>query len=487
LVKAERYAIALKKMELKIVSPKFTQFAYPASSSFRKEDPMNVVSPDFLTGNLHFKPFCVRISRGVVGIATTMQKNASTTEWHGHIVTFLSKASIVACVAVCIPLALAEAVAAFVLAGIGIALNRIFLDSKSEFFQKHSVKALSYAVHSAVATIVLFVLGIKNPNLKFQTTNAVLDHVLHIGSAGFIQCTFGAVLDRSAGRSAQLAITRSINLFSDSHPDLLNDIGMQLQEDFDINIRARMRQIPGLEPYLNRHPEDRDFARDFNFQTLLQDSAYRLRAGAMLQRYLAEMDIIQPQVDGADALNIDLNQNNIAESAYQRSLADLLKASFLEIYRTPDLYHCMDKDGQMGNDLLEMMDAATYVPLTTYTQYKELLRPIQCPSPFVTRNLRLYDQRRAQLIAAKAQVEQLNEGQKRELVQKIFRGSDVVAAGPVQAAYLSISRLAPPLYQGPLMTKTAIDLHAVENGDVVQVRSLFQKACQDAIAEIAQG
>lgn len=437
-----------------------------------------------LNNNLHLKPICAWTGRAVAWASTTWQKNASETEWHGHLVRFLSKATLIAGSILSIPIALIEAAVGFAFGGIALAFNKAAYADRSEFLQKHSLKFLSYAVHSLALSVTYLVLAIKNPILLHYTANAVIDHAIHIGSAGFIQCTVGASIDKSAERSPQLAITRTLNLLSDSHPNLLNDIGTQIERDFDINIRRRIEQVPSLEEYLNRHPDQRRIIENFNIHLLLNNQNYRQQVVLFGRQYLEESGIIGNQPDQFNPLRFELNRNTGEESAYQEHLARLLKNSFLQIYRTPELYHCLDKDGTEGNDLLEMMDASTYVPLTTFTQYQELLQPLICPRQF-SGNLVRYNQRRNDLTAAREQILALNEVQRGELVQKILRGADVAANGAVQAAYLSIHQLAPALYKGPLMTKTAINLQAVEGGgEMMDVRNLFQKACQDAIAEI---
>jgi hypothetical protein len=74
------------------------------------------------------------------------------------------------------------------------------------------------------------------------------------------------------------------------------------------------------------------------------------------------------------------------------------------------------------------------------------------------------------------------------LVEKILRGSNLeIKDKAVKEAYQLIGLLATSLYQGALMTKTAIDLSQIDrNNNIIATRNLFQGACQEAIAEINQ-
>ena len=155
----------------------------------------------------------------------------------------------------------------------------------------------------------------------------------------------------------------------------------------------------------------------------------------------------------------------------------------MEIHKTPDLSQCLDQPGNSGTELLELIDAGIYIPLTTYTQYKELLQPLQCPEQF-TGNLCFLAPRHTKLAAAKQQVEALDDAGRALLVQKILRGADFeLGREDVKNCYLIIAGLAVPLVNGPLMTKTAINLNGgAEN--LIVTTNLFQKSCQDAIAQI---
>lgn len=445
---------------------------------------MNVANPYLNRGNLHFKPICARLGRGVLWSSTSLQRNAHTNNWRGRVIHFASKAALFIGASTCIPIALIEAISLFIISGIGLLINNFLFSNRNEFFQKYSLMSLSYSVHSLAVAVALFVLGLKNPNLRFFTPNVLGDHALHLGSAAFSQGLIGGIIDQRVNRNAQETIQRTQNLIRDGHPDMLNDVINQLQIDFNLNLRERMGAVPHLEDFLNRHPQDRQFVQNFDLRNIIESPAYRQRAAEFVQRFLADMQLVRPGAVGANALRIELNQNTPEEIAYQNRLSHLLKSALLEIYRTPALSHCLDRDGDLGTDLLEMRDAGTFTPLTVYTQYKELSEPIQCPERF-SGNLLPFNPRRAELTAAQNALNGLNDDEKRGLVQKILRGADVVAEPRVQAVFLAINKLAAPLMQGPLITKVAIDLRNIERGEQpMDAANLFQKAYREAIAEI---
>jgi len=444
---------------------------------------MDNVNQYLSENNLHFKPLCARLGRAVAWASTTLQRNVPNAQWQGREVTFLSKAVLRTGSLVIIPLALIESTCLFVIFGLGMALNVLLCRSSSEVLQKYSLKAFSYSWHSLGMAFTFLILGIKAPRLPSFTLNALVDHSFHLGSAGLVQAVVGGLVDARVGRDPSLIVLRSLNLFRDSHPSLLYDLVDQVQRDVNINLREGMRQIPTLEEYLNRHPEDRDFVGTFNIRRLFGEEPYRLRTAEFVHRYLAEMRLVNPEFLRGEELRFELNVRNAEEAAYQDHLARLLKDSFVEIHRDNQLSGYLDNDGNSGRDLLEMVDASVWAPLAAYTQYKELLNLIVCP-PVLSSNSRDFN-RRIELLVVSAQVRALTQSQENNLIEKILRGSDYHVDGPVQAAYLAINQLSSALIQGPLMTQSAIDLRALEEGgNIMSTRNLFQSAMQEALAEV---
>lgn len=442
------------------------------------------------SNNLHFKPLTARLARELTDATTELQRSASLNQWHGHVVIFLSKAFFTMGAICSIPLALIETISSLASGIILGILNRSVYQDRSEFLQKYALKAISYGCHSLTSSVALLVIGWKAPLFLYHTTNAIVDHALYLGSAALIQCSCGVDIDQAAGRNPNLAIERTIQLLGDSHPDLIYDVLNQFQRDFDFDLRDRLGALPHLRTFLDQHPDSARFIREFNFQSFLTSAAYRQQAVQILRQFLIEAQLLRPDVQELNPYYFELNQSNAAEGTYQEKLAAFLKAAFLEIYRTPRLANCLSTDKETGQSLLESFDASICAPLATYTQYKELLQPLTCPSHF-TQSLRVYNDcqekegRYRQLQSAKTQVDLLTNQQKGTLVEKILKG-DLEVEPAVQEVYKKIGELAGPLYQGPLMTKTAIDLSQIDSGNIIVKRNLFQKACQEALAEIAQ-
>lgn len=437
----------------------------------------------YLENNLHSKPISSHLMRGVLWTTTSIQKRADETVWQGRTLIVISKAVLIAGAIVTIPIAAIEAVSLYIFAGLGMGLNYYFYSNHSAFLQHWSLKGLSYGFHSTLNGVALLTLGFKTPNLRYHTTNAIFDHALHLLSAALSQGVVGALLEGFGGYQINLAPTRVVNLLSDSHPALLNDILAQLQRDVGINLNVSLRNLPQLQQYLQRYPEVQAFVQSINVQNLISDAAYRTRALTIVRDFLVEMGLIERQPLGASPWLFELHQNTPEESRYQEYLASTLKGSFLEIYRNDRLVNMLGNQDHSGKQLMEVFDASIYVPLTMYTQYNELVQALQCPRHFQG-NLSIYGGRSFALGNAKGLLERLTADQKQLLVEKILRGGDFVVEQAVKDVYIAIGNLAPALYQGPLMTKQAINLIEVANGNVIETRNLFQKACQEALAEI---
>lgn len=426
----------------------------------------------FLEGNLHFKPISARLARGVFWTATSIQKCAQEDRWHGFFVVMISKVAFFTGAILCIPIALIETAAGLALGAVGILLNQVFCNNRSEFLQKHSLKALSFASHSCALSILLFLFEtIKIPELRFHIAYVVADHTLHLGSAALVQGVLGA-----SWTDPDSAMTRVFNLLKDSHPDLLEDFLAQLNNS---SLGERIRQTS--QNYLTRHPEEQ-FVRTLNVRELIQNDTYRLRALGALQTFLTEEGFVRA-VRG-NARHLELILNNEEELAYQDHLAGLVRDSFVAIHNTPNLWQHLNRDETQGNTLFERLDAAIHIPLARYTQYQEILQNIRCPNTFARGDFTQYNERQAKLLEAKGIVEALSPDQRDALVQKILRGEDVNAEGGVQEAFIKISALAFAL-QGPLMKNPTINLLGEEAEEFFRDHDLFQTACLEARDQIA--
>ena len=451
------------------------------------------------TNNLHFKPICARLERGVLWASATLQQNASTTHWHGHVVRFLSKATLGIGSLAVIPIALIEAGGTVVLVAIGLTFNALIYDDRSEFLQKHSLKALSYSLNSAAVLVASIVLCVTTPTSQYHFPHALIDHILHIGSALFIQGFARPILDRRAERDPSLAGNLALNLLADSYPDSALDLLNQLQRDFGIPMRNQAGEIITIQEFLNdprtgfqnslNNPEDQAFVANFDLH-LLEEPEYAIQTIVIVRRFLEAQGLVLAAENPDNPFLFELNQHQPEETAYQDRLSNLLRDSFLEIHRTPELVRCLnttDRFGETttGQDLLEAMDASIFTRLTAFTQLKELEHPILCPAVF-TGNLTDYNRRRADLLAAQRGFNTLTREQKAQLIQKILGAATDPARGAVHDMFLEINRLAAPLNQGPLMTKTALDLGNIRGGNIIDARNLFQAACQEALETIGR-
>jgi hypothetical protein len=431
---------------------------------------MSAVSQYLKSDNLHYKPLSARLGRAVLWTSTSLQKKKPTSSCLQFTVTLVAKGIILGGALALIPLAAVEAASSLAIGTLGMVLNRSLWKNRSEFLQKFSLKFIAYGINSLVVVVALFALGLSNPNLRFHTVNAAADHAIHIGSAAFAI----SFLDRSPSSE------RLVNLLHDSHPTLLEDLLDQLQSDFGLDLRGRVTENPTLTDYLRRHPEDRNFIQSFDFRRLSREVNYRRETLELLRRFLVDIRLIRAGQPLANMNALELNQNNSDEGNYQDRLGALLKHSFLEIYRSAELSQYLSKD-QLAN-----MQGEIFVPLSSYTQYKELLGEIGCPPRF-SRHLERYNSRQRDLIAAKRQLDTLTTDQKSALVRKILCGSSFAVTGKVQEVYLKVSELANPLYRGPLMKKHTLNLGTLGQGNFGQVfetQDLVQKACQEALAEI---
>jgi hypothetical protein len=469
---------------------------------------MAAVDP-YLRNNLHCKPLCARLGRAVLWGATSLNRQAAQPNWRG--LHALSRITLIAGAVVSTPIALIETVALFIIGIAGLYMNDLIYDYRSQFLQKHTLKCLSYAFHSLLTGIFLCSTAYRNHNLLSHMYYVPIDHLLHLGTAAVAQLIWGGKIDQKAGRPPETAHLRTLLLFTDNLPLMLNDIADQFNRESGLDFRERLRTLPFVIAHLARHPEDRPFIDSFSVGRLQEDD-YRHQAREVVQRYLADYlaahhedrDVIAHfSVDRLRerdyrnqlsqclqrllehmgfAQGIELNSLTPEERAYQERLSRFVKAAFLKIHDTPRLSSYLDRDGSRGTELLESL--SVYGLLIDYAQYLELLEEIHCPKRF-TGPLATYNKRRNDLIAAQESLRRLTEAERGQLVEKLLRGSDYEAPPHVQDVYLCITRLSSALMQGPLVTRTAINAGALERGgQIVEATNIFQEACREAQAEI---
>lgn len=434
--------------------------------------------------NLHFKPISARLTRGVIGASTAVMNSASETKWHGKVVRLIGKGTLLTGSVLSVPVALIELLSLTLIGTTGLAFNKLLYKNQSLFLQKHSLKSLSYALHSGTMVVALLLLIRKLPHIHLYTVQALMDYTLYLGTAGAVQHWAGIYLDPLAGRDPDLAVTRPLYLLVDNYQMVGNDIVHQIQYDFNITLRSEWRQTPALQAYLVNHPQDREFIASFDLRRMFTDRAYRGNAIDGVMRFLRESRVLN-QANISDGNLFDLNQATKQESDYQNHLANTLKEAFIEIHSDDTLSSYLDEEGSKGKERLEVIDAGIYTQLATYTQYKEILGPLLCPSSFTTPNLRQYNGRHQELLSLKTDLATFTEQQKVDLVRKILQGADFAVTDPVQVVYNKIGQLVSALTQGPLMTRVSLDLRALDNGDqIMQSRNLFQNACQEAVAAV---
>ncbi|HSX10147.1 MAG TPA: hypothetical protein VLF94_00300 [Chlamydiales bacterium] len=434
---------------------------------------MNATTVYLSRENLHFKPISARLMRGVLWGATTLEKKSNDIDWQGRAVHVASKAVMYTGAVLCIVIAAVEATCLLPIAAIGLLLNYFLREgAENGFLRKHSLKCVSYVLHNLLLQAALIGIMYQNPDLKYYTTNAILDNALYLLSAAAVQGIIGGRMDLHYHRPLELTGWRVLNLFRDGHPHMMLDVFDQVQRDTGTDLRERIGEDLGFEGYLHRHPEDRQFINTFNIENC-RDPAYQQRGAEFAQRFLTDAGIIR---GGAEGPQLVLNQNNNgAADAYQDRIERHVKDTFLEVYRTPLLCAYLDRNGR---DLLDRIDPRVVPPLAAYAQYKELLREIDCPAQFGG-NLARYNGRRASLLEAQQAVRALTEEQRRNLVQKTLRGAGYQVEPEVQRCFARINMLSADLYLGPLASRMAIDLQRRR----VQ-GTLFETACQNALAEI---
>jgi hypothetical protein len=398
--------------------------------------------------NLHFKPISAHLARCAAWASVELNKSASETRWHGHVVRALAKVTLAGGFCAALPIAAIEMLALGLISGLGIAIDYYLCGGGCEFLQKHSLIFLSYAINSLGAFVLLRAMLKKIPTLRSHSMVALYDWGARFCAAAMTQIQIGGWMDRSAGRNNE---PRILNLLFETLPEFGQDMVHQIQNDLGV----RLPELPALQEYLSRHPEDRRFIEEFDFHDLHQ-------AAAFAQRFLADARLVHINRD--DPLRFELFVNPQGVADYQEHVAQLLKGAFLELHNTPALSQHLEGGAQS----LAEMQASIFTPLSAYTVYKELRQEIQCPEQLA--------ERRQRLLAAKAAVDGLSDEDRNTLVQRIL-GAEVSETAQVHEAYLKINQLAPDLYHGPLLKKPVLDVNHMQ----MEV-DLFQRSLQEAFA-----
>lgn len=448
---------------------------------------MNSVNGLISNSDLHCRPLSALLGKEVAYRAVWLRNIKSDSLFQRHLLATLSKSLLIVGEALLLPLALIEAAGGAAIAAVGICISTLICRNNAPFYQRKFLKIAAYALHgSFVFLAALSVLAwYKQPDLKYHTQYTLLDQGFYLASGALVQQAWGNL--RGASEEAN---SRILNLFKENYPTLFEQASQQIKKDVEIDIRETVDPHMSLKTYLERHPEEREFVRNFNVWKALNDAEYGLRAKQLLKNFLVEMGIgHSPE----DSLSIHLSRITDEEAAYQRKLIGLVHCSFTSIYVFPPNFKCLDREGKSGQERLKELDAGVFTPLARYAQSTELLQAIGCPPLFTTLNLAPYSSRRSELFRLKSRVGSFEPSRIKILQDKLLYGNRVAIETPhltqiqrqeIQEIAAAIRRLANDLQRGALMQQVVIDLENIDSVQAFQTRNLFEKACREQSALI---
>jgi hypothetical protein len=433
----------------------------------------NRVSNYLVQGNLSFKPIGGRIGSFAVSLYNDGTEGVNRELKFGKVILALSKATLAAAGALVILVSAVEFVAAGTLGVLGYMFCSVrFL--RSEFMEKHTLKAFSYSLSSAAYAIAPLVLALSRRFPNTFTTQAIANHACHVAPALFVQATVGYRFDVRRGleeeAAQRTALRRAAYVIADDLPYAAGEI------------------LTG-------------FLRDVEPARLIDqmDDLIRRNGGIAQLRQLLEVfrALRDPGRAAGAELVIDLGLGRgLGVTEYQTHLQGLMKQTYLEIVRS-DTLSAAFKDPDLaeggnaaasGRESLEGFEAHTFPMLANMAQLKELEEAdIHCPAHFGDgRGIRDLNGRRADIERARGALAGLSAAQRQALKTKLL-GTGAPGAAPdeaVNAAFRQVSTLAGSLYQGALITRTGIDLAAARAGrDPTVAQNIFQRAMQDAQGE----
>jgi hypothetical protein len=451
------------------------------------------VNPYLFRNLVHMKPLSARIARGTLSAVITIKKIGPADSWIGIAGNVASKGVLIGGTLLTLSFTGIETIALNSLALIALTFNLLLFAHKNPFLQKLSLNCTSVVLNSLLSSALLMFLiynvvknkiPAANALLKFHTANAFADHFLHFASCSLVQLVGGAFFDRISGRDPNVyGCQRVMNLVQEIGISPIRDVANQIQRELGVGFRGLFSESLRVEEYFRRHEEDREFLMNFDLLRIREPN-YWSRAIQIVRSLLTDLNIIRPVEMRDQPGRFELVSYTPQESAYQESLAGCLKTALLEIYRDQHLSSYLNQDEESGQERLKVLDAGIYMPLLCYTQFLELQGEINCPIQF-SNNLARYSPRRNRLLEAQKKLRELNAEGTFSLKQKILGGANYKASEKVEKIYLAISTLSQDLNQGPLMTKAYFSL-VDESGDLLKTENLFQKACQEALAEIGE-
>lgn len=426
---------------------------------------------------LHFKPLSGRILHGCVDLNIFLNRSVSAEAWHGRGILLLGRGVGILGSTVALGVATVESVAAFNLGLVALFANKICYQLRSPFLEKHSCMCFAYSMESSgnvVTALTCVILFLKNrASGRLYTPGSLIELAQTLFSAGAVHAAYCKFIRAPQGND-QNYFQDFFDLFRRAFLAQRADLMTAVVRDFGDQIRVP--QWEALQSYVNAHPEDRQLFENFDLNRFLnRDEQYVRSLAESLVRIATYFQWIAAENDG-----IVLNTRTPAETAYQQHLQALLKNSFIHICCTPELSSRLDLNGIEGKERLLSLTAETFIPLWCFTVYQELQQEVRCPENF-SGDLSGYTGRRALLQRAQGLLRALDPQEQQTLERKLL-SHDTAVPQNIQECFVAISTLAASLNQGSLMTRTVIDPAHPLNPFTTQ--NLFQKACQEAIAEV---
>jgi len=458
---------------------------------------MSLENNSYLNTNLlHFRPVSAHLYSGIRGFGTLVHHNVSQKNLPGRVVCLAAKGVVYTGYLANSLVALVESTA-FCAIGLTAAALHALTKGKSEILQKCTIKCLAYSMHSFLTFSTQAFLMYKRMLPEYQIITALHSHVHLILSALASQAILGAIFNPLAGRPQSKAALP--NLLIESFPGLSRDVRSAMVSDFKSHVNGtHLANMPNIEQH-------RETVRNFTLSQL-SNFEYRLQLINLVKDYLEFMGVAVPQGPGAGN-NVILNSLGQDDKKYQTHLEKLIKETTIEIYQSKELAACFAEEGkegdpvELGQSNLESFYGEIFVPLSNYTQLKELeLENNACPALFNNRDLQQYKERKVQIDAVRTLLKELPKEHRDILVKKLLKGSSFdankalenlsienplepealkIQQDIIKKAYFDISALATPLHQGKLMSQLTIDLSDFSPGS----NNLFQGAVQAGMAE----
>lgn len=436
----------------------------------------------------HFTPASAHLFFGISSSTTQISQNRPNHYWQGRLCTAIAEAIVVAGYACNSVIALAEVIGALAIA-IVCSTGYLVLGSTSDLLHRYAVKSWGYSTHSAcILVFQIFLLRNRMP-IEHHSLNRFLSHGAYLFSStlgahlasklylslfqGF-DLPYSLVYPEAKEEDAEFtAFTSAAHAFIQNGPltDLLGALDRDFGEGATAAQYSQQLQTQSLVTFFEHYPEHRAVLSMLNFDDAIKmfESESRMRIRNM----------------ASDFVHFSYHPNSYGssieqEKVYQRCLQTHVREAVQRVRVDPVLlsYLSETESPEDGKEALEGFWPQVYVPLAHYAQFCELVaNDIECPAEFSNERLKVYNTRRQELLAAKAQVAGFSEHEKAELVRKLLSVKDyepqvsVETQSQITRLLDLMHKLAAALHQGTLMS---------EYSDAEFV-NLFQKAYQEAL------